>query len=60
LEALTPAYLAYPPVDPFTGELLRYQPRVQGYRLYSTGMDMTDNGGASDAYQTPGSDLVFR
>jgi RNA polymerase sigma factor (sigma-70 family) len=59
LEALVPEYLANPAIDPFTGTTLRYQPRANGYQLYSTGMDMADNGGTFHGYNEPGSDLVF-
>jgi len=59
LDALVPEYLANPAIDPFTGDPLRYQPRTYGYRLYSAGMDMTDNGGTWNDNKAPGSDLVF-
>ena len=59
LTVLFPEYLANPAIDPFTGDILRYQPRADGYQLYSTGMDMTDNGGTFHDYDEPGSDLVF-
>jgi len=59
LAALVPEYLANPAIDPFTGDTLRYQPRTDGYRLYSTGLDMADNGGTWNDYKEPGSDLVF-
>ncbi len=59
LDALVPDYLSNPAIDPFTGDSLRYQPRPNGYRLYSVGTDMQDNGGTWDDYKEPGSDVVF-
>ena len=46
LEDLIPVYLAEPPKDPFSGELLRYNP-AKGV-IYSVGTDLKDDGGHPD------------
>ena len=48
LSVLVPEHLAVLPVDPWTGEPLRYRPIGEGagtYVLYSVGPDATDDGG---------------
>jgi hypothetical protein len=62
LEALTPAYLAAVPVDPYDGRPLRYLRLSDGVEVYSIGPDSVDNGGKIDRKnpQAEGSDLGFR
>ena len=45
LAQLTPRYIASVPADPFTGNIFLYDSHDSGYLLYSTGRDMTDDGG---------------
>ncbi len=45
LAALSPAYLAATPADPFDGKPLRYHKQGAGYILYSIGQNLKDNGG---------------
>ena len=48
LEALTPGYLAIPPVDVLEGQPLRYTPKGKdAFQLYSLGWNLTDEGGLS-------------
>jgi hypothetical protein len=46
LEALVPDYIADIPIDPFSGEPLRYIPKPEGILVYSFGHDRDDDGGA--------------
>lgn len=54
LDELTPRLLARMPMDPYTGELLRYRRLAEpddlgrGYVLYSVGLDGVDDGGKED------------
>ncbi len=71
LEVLIPDYLAELPLDPFTGEPLRYrrldaEPSARQYLIYSVGWDLTDDGGleheSAHGAATPsgmGFDIVF-
>jgi hypothetical protein len=45
LDALAPDYLKALPKDRFTDQSLVYRLEGEGYRLYSLGRNMTDNGG---------------
>jgi hypothetical protein len=45
LNALVPECLASVPLDPFTGEAIRYRPLAKGYVVYSVGNDLSDEGG---------------
>jgi hypothetical protein len=45
LRELEPRYLAAPPIDPFTDQLLRYKKLAKGYMVYSIGPNFTDDGG---------------
>lgn len=49
LEDLVPEFLPKRFPDPFTGEALFYQPRPQGYLVYSVGPNLEDNKGARGA-----------
>ncbi len=59
LEELVPDYLSYIPEDPFTGNSFLYGSSGSSYVLYSTGLDMQDDGGWENDYRNDGSDLVF-
>ncbi len=43
--ALVPEYLASVPLDPFTGEAIKYRPLAKGYVVYSVGNDLSDDAG---------------
>jgi hypothetical protein len=45
LKALVPEYLASVPLDPFTGEAIKYRQLAKGYVVYSVGNDLSDDGG---------------
>jgi hypothetical protein len=45
LEGLGPEYLAAVPLDPFTGDPLKYRQLAKGYVVYSVGQDLSDDGG---------------
>jgi len=53
LDALPPQFLASVPLDPFTGESLRYRRLTRGYVVYSTGVDRHDNGGKQPSKPPP-------
>ena len=59
LSDLVPEYLDAVPTDPFDGEPLRYRQFAGGYKVYSVGRDLVDDGGATPAEQRP-PDWVFR
>lgn len=48
LDALAGAYLDEIPLDPMTGRALQYRPDADPPRLYSVGIDRSDNGGVAD------------
>jgi len=54
-----PDYLDAVPTDPFDGEPLRYRQFAGGYKVYSIGRDLVDDGGATPAEERP-PDWVFR
>jgi hypothetical protein len=45
LSELVPAYLDAVPIDPFTGEPLRYRVDANAYTIYSVGVNGKDDGG---------------
>lgn len=49
LQSLSPAYLPQVPIDPFSGEPLRYQLSNEGYILHSVGPDDATGPGADAA-----------
>jgi hypothetical protein len=61
LEALVPAFLKAIPLDPFTGEPLRFQKQQDGYVVYSVGTNRSDDGGERLAAGQRGSppDITF-
>ncbi len=54
LDALVPGYLPAAPIDPFSGEPLRYRKTDTGAAIYSVGYDGKDDGGV-----LTGEDIVF-
>jgi hypothetical protein len=63
LEALVPAYLASVPVDPFTGQSLRFGNTATAYTIYGAGDDGRDDGGdlsSEQAQVTGGRRVVTR
>lgn len=58
LKELTPDYLAEIPLDPFLDEPFHYEQTESGYRLYSVGDNMTDDGGRTYDSDPRGDDIV--
>ena len=54
LADLAPRFLKQVPLDPFTGKPFRYRKRARGWRLYSVGKNLKDDGGRRRA------DVVIR
>ncbi len=52
LEDLVPELLESVPTDPFTGEALRYRQTDEGVRVYSVGIDQTDQDGLAQEERT--------
>jgi hypothetical protein len=64
LAELSPSILPAIPVDPFDGQPLHYRKQDSGYRLYSIGPDLKDDGGkrlsaGKNEATTPSFDIVF-
>lgn len=58
LDELAPVYLDEVPFDPFTAAPLRYELGApDGYRLYSVGENLTDDGGRGHESDKPGDDI---
>jgi hypothetical protein len=57
LVALVPEFLPAPPIDPFSGEALKWRPSSDGPLLWSIGPNALDDGGAV-GYQGSG-DFTF-
>jgi hypothetical protein len=45
LSDLAPSYVSAVPVDPFSGQALRYVTGTESYKIYSVGTNRTDDGG---------------
>ena len=60
LSDMVPSYLTAAPVDPFTGQPLRYVRIPDGFVAYSAGLNRTDDGGDVAAQWGRGSDLGVR
>jgi hypothetical protein len=45
LAALVPQYLDAVPIDPYTGAPLKFTHSAEGYKVYSVGLNRTDDGG---------------
>lgn len=45
LDALVPAYLPKRPIDPFSGQPVKFKPLDDGFVVYSVGMNEKDDGG---------------
>ena len=56
LAELSPAYLSTVPDDVFSAKPLNYSPSGEGYKLYSVGPNMNDDGGKSSK---PGDDITI-
>lgn len=48
VKALAPDYLSEAPEDPFSGDVLTYERRDDGIRIYSVGQNGMDDGGGKD------------
>ncbi|MBW3542227.1 MAG: hypothetical protein KY476_18315, partial [Planctomycetes bacterium] len=57
LAELSPRYVENVPKDFFTNEPLKYQPRQDGYLLYSVGANLQDDGGAWLGEEPAGDDI---
>ncbi|MBN2378029.1 MAG: hypothetical protein JXD22_16650 [Sedimentisphaerales bacterium] len=51
LAELEPGYMEAVPLDPFTGEVLKYRQEAGGYVVYGVGEDMEDDGGTVEALE---------
>jgi hypothetical protein len=60
LAVLAPKYLATVPSDPCTGQPMRYEPRSDGFLLYSVGPNGADDKGRDYESDPPGDDIVLR
>jgi hypothetical protein len=58
LDALVPDLLPAVPLDPFTGDPLRYELKGDGFLLYSVGANGRDDGGLMDGRQNT-DDIAF-
>ena len=59
LDDLTPDPLDAIPLDPFTDQTFVYEPTDHGFRIYSLGDNMTDDGGATYDSEPEGDDIVI-
>jgi hypothetical protein len=62
LDALVPEFLPEVPADPFDGKPLRYARTVSGWKIWSVGFDLKDDGGTAsivDEKGYVGPDFVF-
>jgi len=59
LEELVPKYLPSLPVDPFDGKPLRYKRLAKGFKIWSVGMDMKDDGGVWGKPRGEKGDIVW-
>jgi hypothetical protein len=60
LSDLVPLYLPSAPVDPFTGQPMRFSASTDAYVVYSVGVNRTDDGGDVATQTAGGSDLGIR
>jgi hypothetical protein len=58
LDAIAPGLGGDLPVDPFTGGEYHYRPSGDSFLLYSAGMNLSDDGGATPDYMT--GDIIWR
>ncbi len=59
LQALVPRYLPQVPTDPFDGKPLRYQRLKSGFKLWSVGRDLKDDGGLKTKQWWVKGDIVW-
>jgi len=59
LQELVPKYLPSLPVDPFDGKPLRYKRLAKGFKIWSVGMDMKDDGGVWGKPRGEKGDIVW-
>ena len=60
LDQLVPTFLKIVPVDPFTGEPIRFKPENGSIVIYGAGKDRKDDGGRLNSKLLPGYDVGFR
>jgi hypothetical protein len=60
LSDMVPSYLPSAPVDPFTGQPIRFSASTDAYVVYSAGLNRTDDGGDVAMQWARGSDLGIR
>jgi len=58
LDAISPGLGGELPVDPFTGASYHYRPSDDSFLLYSVGMNLSDDGGATHHHMT--GDIIWR
>lgn len=58
LDELSPDYLTEIPLDPFLDEPFHYERTATGYRLYSVGDNMIDDGGRTYSSEPYGDDIL--
>jgi hypothetical protein len=59
LDAIDPSILPEMPKDPFTGSSFNYTRQPGGYRLYSAGIDMRDDGGNGNTWDFKQDDYII-
>jgi len=59
LKELVPKYLPSLPIDPFDGKPLRYKRMAEGFKVWSVGMDMKDDGGVWGRPRYTKGDIVW-
>ena len=59
LKELVPKYLPSLPIDPFDGKPLRYKRMAKGFKVWSIGMDMKDDGGILGKPRYTKGDIVW-
>ncbi|MBX7254720.1 MAG: hypothetical protein K1Y02_00065 [Candidatus Hydrogenedentes bacterium] len=62
LDELVPTYLKAVPTDPFDGQTLRYVAKGDGFTVYSTGLNRSDDGGkkySDSGQQSDYGDIAF-
>lgn len=59
LQQLVPDYLREPPIDVWSGRILRYQSSGSEYKLYSVGQNERDDGGRPHQVAEGTDDIVI-